>query len=916
MSLNRNVRRAGLILVIWLVVIIVSLVIVPRLPWDLPTWLRWTVAILLGTIGTVADLIGLFRWETPAGRSGGVDISRSEVTARDIVGRDKIIYGNEIHVQTQPPSPEPLTPFDLPPDLPTWTGREADTKWLLDQLRQDTDVVAITGMGGIGKSALAVHTAHQVSADDFPDGILWLDLRGAQLDVLLASVAAYYGQRQRVDTEPTLDRKAAVVRSILAGKRALLVLDNTDSSQQLDLLLPGEGPCVTIVTTRHRNLRVLRGVATRSLDKMAPDEAWALFVNILGRPLSEDEAGQVIILHELLEGLPLALDLAASWLREWRRPWLDYVGAVSDTLRSLEMLRDPEDEDSRSVRATLALSYDALDESQRVLFRALGVLHSPTFAPAAAAALSDVGSEIAHDTLDRLATLSLVEPSVQSGGRYRLHALLAAYARELLQADAAEAAAVAEQHAGYFLTVAQQYTLEAYNAGLWATYDADWLDVVAGADWALARLAGDGSEAAEWVNRYVGALSAVGTRRNRWLGQRWLQAGIKAAQMLEDQRAEAAFLNNLGLVYDDLGEKRQALEYHEQALSLRRQVGDRAGEATTLNNIGRVYDALGKKRMALKYYEQALGLVRQVSDRAGEAAALNNIGHVYSALGDKREALEYYEQALLLRRQVGDRAGEAATLNNIGSVYDALGEKQKALKYYEQVLQVVRQVGHRAGEATTLNNIGRVYDTLGERRKALKYYEQVLQLVRQVGNRSGEAVTLNNIGLVYDALGHKRKALDYYEQALSMKRQVGDRSGEAATLNNIGSVHDTLGKKQEALEYYEQALILQRQVGDRAGEAVTLSNTGRVYDVLGKKQEALEYYEQALELLCQVGDRWHESIARFNMAKVYVALSELGEAEEQLRQVVVLDEAIGHPNMERDREALAQVQALRRQSST
>jgi len=385
MDHNHFLRRASLILIIWLIAMGISLLVVPRLPGELPAWVPWAVGILLAVIGTVADLIGLFGREIPlpAGdttldqRSGGATFEAEATVQGDVVAHDKIVHGDEVHgnkvlgskvlgdkiVQVQPP-PEPLTPLDLPPGLPTWTGREADTQWLLDQLRQPSGVVALTGivgMGGIGKSALAVHVAHQVDRDDFPDGVLWLDLRGAQLDVLLGSVAAYYGQRARVDEEPTLKRKAAVVRSILAGKHALLILDNADTSQQLDLLLPGEGPCVTVVTTRHRNLRALRGATTRPLDQMTLDEARTLFARILARTLSEDEATEVNHLHELLEGLPLALDLAASRLREWRRPWADYAAAVGDALRGLTVLEDPEG--SRSARAAFALSYDGLERT-------------------------------------------------------------------------------------------------------------------------------------------------------------------------------------------------------------------------------------------------------------------------------------------------------------------------------------------------------------------------------------------------------------------------------------------------------------------------------------------------------------------------------------------------------------------------
>ncbi|WP_233153845.1 CHAT domain-containing tetratricopeptide repeat protein, partial [Scytonema sp. HK-05] len=321
---------------------------------------------------------------------------------------------------------------------------------------------------------------------------------------------------------------------------------------------------------------------------------------------------------------------------------------------------------------------------------------------------------------------------------------------------------------------------------------------------------------------------------------------------------------------------------YNQAFPLFRAVGDRRGEAVTLNNIGVVYDALGEKQKALQYYNQALLLVRAVGYRSGEAVTLNNIGHIYDALGEKQKGLEYLNQALPLYRAVGDRGGEATTLNNIGTVYDALGEKQKALQYYNQALLLVRAVGYRSGEAVTLNNIGHIYDALGEKQKALQYLNQALPLRRAVGDRGGEATTVNNIGTVYDALGEKQKALQYLNQALLLVRAVGYRSGEAVTLNNIGHIYDALGEKQKALQYLNQALPLRRAVGDRGGEATTLNNIGAVYDALGEKQKALQYLNQALPLLRAVGYRSGEALILSNIA--YLERNR-GNLEQSLKQI-------------------------------
>ncbi|MBD2412658.1 hypothetical protein FACHB389_10925 [Nostoc calcicola FACHB-389] len=374
--------------------------------------------------------------------------------------------------------------------------------------------------------------------------------------------------------------------------------------------------------------------------------------------------------------------------------------------------------------------------------------------------------------------------------------------------------------------------------------------------------------------------------------EKWQEA-LKLWQQVDDKGSEAATLNNIGRVYDLLGEKQEALKYYNQALPIIRVVGDRGGEATTLNNIGLVYHSLGEKQEALKYYNQALPISRAVGDRGGEATTLNNIGGVYDLLGEKQEALKYYNQALPILRAVGDRGVEATTLNNIGKVYDDLGEKQEALKYYNQALPIRRAVGDRGGEATTLNNIGAVYSSLGEKQEALKYYNQALPILRAVGDKGVEATTLNNIGKVYDDLGEKQEALKYYNQALPIRRAVGDRGGEAITLNNIGIVYDDLGQKQEALKYYNQALPILRAVGNRGGEANTLNNIGLVYNSLGEKQEALKYYNQALPISRAVGDRGGEATTLSNIGLVYSSLGEKQEALKYYNQALPILRAVG-----------------------
>ncbi|MGL5060525.1 MAG: CHAT domain-containing tetratricopeptide repeat protein [Microcoleus sp.] len=334
---------------------------------------------------------------------------------------------------------------------------------------------------------------------------------------------------------------------------------------------------------------------------------------------------------------------------------------------------------------------------------------------------------------------------------------------------------------------------------------------------------------------------------------KWQEA-LKLFQAAGNRSQEAIVLNNIGRIYEELGEQQQALEYYNLSLPLTQTVGDRSQEAIVLNNIGSVYYRWGEQEKALKYYRQSLTLSRAVGTRWLEAIVLANIGVVYSNLGEQQKALDYYSQSLALNRTIGDRSQESTILSNIGGAYDKLGEKQQALDYYTQSLVLSRAVGNLSQEAVTLDNIGAIYDYLGEKQQALEYYERALSMLQAIGDRTEEAITLNNIGKVYDDLGEKEKALKYFSQSLTLKQALGDRSGEAVTLSNIGGIYEYLGQLQQALEYYERSLSLMRNTDNRSGEAITLTNIGNVYSYLGQKQKALQYYSQSLSLSRAVGD--------------------------------------------------------------
>ncbi len=304
------------------------------------------------------------------------------------------------------------------------------------------------------------------------------------------------------------------------------------------------------------------------------------------------------------------------------------------------------------------------------------------------------------------------------------------------------------------------------------------------------------------------------------------QQGLILAQKINYKQAEGTACNDIGAVYNYLGQYPKALEYYQRSLIISRVIGNMAGEGITLNNIGSVYDSLGQYPKALEYYQQSLIMRRAIDNIAGEGTTLNNIGSVYDSLGQYPKALEYYQQALTISRAIGDRDGEGANLNNIGAVYKYLGQYPKALEYFQASLVIRKASGNQDGEAASLNNIGGIYDSLEQYPKALEYLQQALLINKVIGDKAGEGNTLKNIGEVYRSLRRYPQALKFLEQALAISRVINNKSVEGETLNNIGKVYSSLEQYSQALEYYQQSLIIKKAISNKSGEGITLTNIG------------------------------------------------------------------------------------------
>jgi tetratricopeptide (TPR) repeat protein len=716
-------------------------------------------------------------------------------------------------------------PFTLPPDLATFTGRD-DLLAQLDDLLQpggtaSVAIVGLKGMAGVGKSALAVHAAHTWH-ERFPDGVVWVDLR-AEKDPCqaLRHVAGVYGFREDA-AKLGEDRQAlmALFRTLLHGRRALLILDNAEGlgAEDLDCLLPGvEGP-VTVVTSR-KDFAALDRLGKRlRVDVMEMEEALALLGRLVGAESVERDHNDYARLAERLGRLPLALDIAGRRMAD--RGW-----GPAEMMRRLEGARDlpaflalpVAEKAEESVALTFALSYDGLGAEDQDIFRALGPFAAAGFTAAAVAGVvrgergeEKDGEEEAETALERLEALSLVrraerQPEIaRDTERYDLHPLVRDYARALSE-QAGDKDRWAKHHARYFLALADWGCDQLGNPET-ALQAVGMVAVERGNLLAAQRAS---VQLGMW-DQAVGLAHDLGelfTRSGHWTDRRRVfEAGIDAAREGGDEDTAAGLSHNLGIAFQQIGEYREAQVRYEQALEFKRQLGDRAGVAASLHQLGMLAQHQGDYPEARRLYQEALDIARQLDHRAGIARSLHQLGKLARLQGDHPEAHHLYQGALDIEHQLGDRAGVARSLHSLGTLAQDQGDYPEARRLYQESMDIAQPLGDRAGVAGTLHSLGSAAYLQGNYPEACRLYQESLDITRQLGDRASVAALLHNMGVLAQGQRDYSEARRLYQESLDIKQQLGDRAGVARSLYNLGMRAEEDGNLAEAERLFAESL--------------------------------------------------------------------------------------------------------------
>jgi tetratricopeptide (TPR) repeat protein/transcriptional regulator with XRE-family HTH domain len=659
----------------------------------------------------------------------------------------------------------PPVPRQLPSGVARFTGRAAELDMLAGLVelaaREAGTAVVITGTPGVGKTSLAVHLAQKVAAD-FPDGQLYVNLRGAGPGTPAAPEEAIRGFLGAFGLGPNgmpqdVHAQAALFRSVLAGRRVLVVLDNALDEQQVRPLLPGSAGCLTVVTSR----RTMAGLAAADrarlldLDVLSETESLQMLATRLGCERVDDEPEAAARVSGLCARLPLALSVAAA--RAAARSGLP-LAALADELHEdnpLDAL-DTGDQAS-SVRVVLSWSYRSLSPPAAAMFRLLGLHVGPDISLSAAASIAGVPRPQARAALGELARASLL--TEHQSGRYACHDLLRAYAAELAHTVDSEADrhAAVQRILDYYLHTAHAASQQLYpgrrpidvppaehgvcpeapadHAQALAWFGAEHTTLVA----AVAQAADNGLNGHGWQIPWalVPYFDWCGNLRDWILTQR---AALAAARRASDKLGLAHAHRLLGRAYTLLGHQDAGRLHLTRALRLSAAGGDVVGQALAHHKLGNLYSRQGRHDEAQAHDREALRLYETARHDSGRGWAFNELAWALVHVGTCDEALACAKKATDIQTRVGDRFHQALARDTLGRVQQHLGDYPGAIASYNQALSLCRELGIRYYQSLTLSHLGDTYQAAGDPVAAARTWRKALNILVELDHPDTDEV--------------------------------------------------------------------------------------------------------------------------------------------------------------------------------
>jgi predicted ATPase len=744
--------------------------------------------------------------------------------------------------------PSIVPPHNLPAQRTRFVGRDAELAEIAEQLNSpDYRLLTLVGSGGVGKTRLALAAGRQ-AAPYFPDGTWFvplIDVDEEPLEDLHDRLATAIARAMGV-TFSGQDHPKTEMLKYLRTRECLIILDNMEhltSSAGLVLEILQQCPRVTIlVTSRIRlNARAERLVQVSGLNvprqEDAPDvdrfSSVELFVDRATRPLtiSPDDLAQIVQVCQLVEGVPLAIELASALVEHL--PLAELIANLRRDLGFLSTTLTDVPERHRQLRAVFESSWQLLSEPERRALAQLAVFRGDFDRTAILTVAKTQQAELIG-----LTNKSLLKHS--GPGRYTLHALVRQFAAEKLESFPG-LAGVRDRHSDYYLSFVDARTAALHGdtpQGAVAEIQAEIANVRQAWQRTMSRVDACPDPVpyivalghhARGIARFLSLTSLFGAGERAFRGAvRRVRAFSRGDEALSPDRSAAVsqalsrLLAAQGHFLVCLGDHATALTVFQEADAAYEVAGaavpfsdtDLAERAMLLSNLGASCNRGGDYAQAMHYLEAALTLARQVNDTQAEIAALSTLGQIASEQGDYDTAKQHLDEVLSLARARHDRTHIALALSTLGSIAWRWGDLEQAERCLQEGLVIYRELGNQRRIPRILNSLG-ILAVLQERfDQAEAYWEEGFAMVQEMGDRQVMADTLNNLGYInHHHLGNLEKARRYYQESLSIGQEIGHRHGATSTLSNLGHLHVLMGEHAPAWEFLRQALSESMAIG-------------------------------------------------------------------------------------------------------
>jgi tetratricopeptide (TPR) repeat protein len=772
--------------------------------------------------------------------------------------------------------------FQLPPPVGDFVGRRVEIERIETALRAEAAVVGIYGMGGMGKTELALHAANSFRAK-FSDGQLMVNMRGtdekprAPRDALSECVRALVGFERKLPDD--LEELEKLYLSLLSDKAILVCLDNAADSTQVSSLRPPT-TCGMIITSR--SPIVLPAITNIPLCELSPTEARDLLL-LIAAGIDHSVADTIC---KLCGYLPLAIRAAGSVLAVTADlDASDFASQLRDERTRLEKL-GTEGVDI-GVEASFNLSYARLSPDCSSTFKQLAIFPSSFDS----SAQEFVCKDEQHKRLTELVRRSLVLFD-KNTKRYRLHELMRVFSKSLVNSEETSLAALrfAQHYLNVLRDANQLYLKSGQDHSLGVEHFNQEIDNIrAGRAWSSDHAeASDEAASICWSYTSWGGNILLNNLPHGELGG-WCEESISIAKHSNNRAGELGPLTLLGLVQQSVGAYNAAEGHFRAAIAVAQETKDSRGAATVYHHLGRALSDTGRLYEAIENFERAKKLWCDLGEHENEGKIVSDIGLAYSALRETSRAIQHLDLVLENARKDQNRLDEANALANLSNVYSKRN-RQKGIELSEQAAEIFEQLGYRHWAAQALASSGLWLVDIGESTKGIQRIEQSISTLNEIGDRDLEVLAVGQLGEAYMTLKDPDNAIIAFDRQLELAREIGDFHREANALGDKAIMLVDLGQIDSAIIAFDDARRVAQLTGNLNHEFNTLCKSGEAYAKGGKRDEAVKAFEDQVQIGKSMGIVSKELHALKHLADSYASWGDVDRAREYMQTRVTVSE--------------------------